>query len=61
MTDLVTGRTLEDVYFEAVGSVALESDEPMGPVAPRCPHASAATPGRTESRTRGDAGPEVRR
>jgi ABC-2 type transport system ATP-binding protein len=27
LTELVTGRTLEDVYFEAVGSAALESPE----------------------------------
>ena len=50
LTDLVTGRTLEDVYFEAVGAAALQQTEsstdsddgergtaPPGPWSPRRP------------------------
>jgi ABC-2 type transport system ATP-binding protein len=35
LRDLVTGRTLEEVYFEAVGPVAMAADEPALPGAPR--------------------------
>ena len=31
LSDLVTGRTLEEVYFEAVGPVALQDAEPASP------------------------------
>jgi ABC-2 type transport system ATP-binding protein len=35
LSDLVTGRTLEEVYFEAVGPVALQAAEPASPGPPR--------------------------
>jgi ABC-2 type transport system ATP-binding protein len=35
LTDLVTGRTLEEVYFEAVGPVTLQDAEPASPRSPR--------------------------
>ena len=60
MTDLVTGRTLEDVYFEAVGSVALESDETDGSggpaVPPRAQQRRGARNARCGRRRRGSGG-----
>ena len=35
LTDLATGRTLEEVYFEAVGAVARQDPEPASPGSPR--------------------------
>jgi ABC-2 type transport system ATP-binding protein len=35
LTDLATGRTLEEVYFEAVGPVARQDPEPAAPRPPR--------------------------
>jgi ABC-2 type transport system ATP-binding protein len=35
LTDLATGRTLEEVYFEAVGPVARQDPEPASPGPPR--------------------------
>jgi ABC-2 type transport system ATP-binding protein len=35
LTDLATGRTLEEVYFEAVGPVARRDPEPASPGSPR--------------------------
>ena len=35
LSDLVTGRTLEEVYFEAVGPVAPQDAEPASPRSPR--------------------------
>jgi ABC-2 type transport system ATP-binding protein len=60
MTDLVTGRTLEDVYLEAVGSVALEAPE-VAPVGTRARQRRAARrvrrarPGPRAPRGQGDA------
>jgi len=53
MTDLVTGRTLEDVYLEAVGSLAPESAQPA-PTGPRASRRGAARRARRR-RPGGDA------
>ncbi|MGA2306568.1 MAG: ABC transporter ATP-binding protein [Acidimicrobiales bacterium] len=37
LSDLVTARTLEEVYFEAVGPVALQDTQPASPPLPRGP------------------------
>ena len=49
LTDLVTGRTLEEVYLEAVGSAALESSAP----APSAPGARRRRETRRERRPQG--------
>jgi ABC-2 type transport system ATP-binding protein len=55
MTDLVTGRTLEDVYLEAVGSVALEAPE-VAPVGARAQPRRGARRERREPGGRGGRG-----
>ena len=50
MTDLVTGRTLEDVYLEAVGTGALESTEPLESTQPL--ESTRTAPARTRAQQR---------
>ena len=47
LTDLVTGRTLEEVYFEAVGSVALAGTPEPASMPARARHGSRGEPGPT--------------
>jgi ABC-2 type transport system ATP-binding protein len=54
LTDLVTGRTLEDVYLEAVGSAALESPE-LAPARPRGRRNRGTRRGRGAASQRSDA------
>jgi ABC-2 type transport system ATP-binding protein len=53
LTDLVTGRTLEDVYLEAVGAAALESPE-LAPARLRARPSRGTRRGRRPRRERSD-------